>query len=68
MVSPFNAMSYHKSGCLDILRINNIKRKAANVVYFKVQYISPQSQESTGWGYEAIKQPDGEWLFAGSLF
>lgn len=61
--SPFDSMSYHKSGCLDILRVNSIQRKAANAVKFSVDYVSSQSQESARRSYSAIKQPDGEWLF-----
>lgn len=67
ILPPLLNMSYHKSGCLNVLRINGIKSKAANTLYFKVQYISPQSEESVNRNYLAIKQPDGEWLFAGSL-
>ncbi len=67
LVKPHVNLSYHKSGCLNVLRINGIQRKAANTLYFKVQYLSPQSEESTSRNYLAIKQPDGEWLFAGSL-
>ncbi len=62
-VTPFLTMDYHKSGCLDILRVNNIQKKAANAVKFSVDYRSPQSQETARRKYTAIKQPDGEWLF-----
>ncbi|MFA9499731.1 hypothetical protein ACERCG_04725 [Mannheimia sp. E30BD] len=56
-------LKYHKSGCLKVLRINNFKRQAANTFTFTVYYQSPQSEETDSYGYAAIKQPDGEWLF-----
>lgn len=56
-------LKYHKSGCLSVLRINNVKRQASNAFSFTVYYQSPQSEETDSYDYLAIKQPDGEWLF-----
>lgn len=61
--SPLWYMNHHKSGCLNVLRIHNVKKKAANAVFFVVDYQSPQSEETARREYTAIKQPGGEWLF-----
>lgn len=63
--NPLNSVSYHKSGCLNVLRINNVQKKTANAFTFTVYYISPQSEETKTYDYTAIKQPEGEWLFRG---
>ena len=60
---PQRDMFHHTSGCLNVLRVNQIKRLAANTVAFNVEYISPQSEEVVRKTYHAVKQPDGEWLF-----
>lgn len=60
---PQHTMSHHKSGCLNILRIEGIKKLAANAVEFQTVYISPQSEETVRKQHHAIKQPSGEWLF-----
>ncbi|MDD7544600.1 hypothetical protein [Actinobacillus porcinus] len=60
---PQHLMFHHKSGCLNVLRIDGIKKLAANTVEFQVVYISPQSEETTRKTMHAIKQPSGEWLF-----
>lgn len=56
-------LKYHKSGCLNVLRVNSFKRQATNAFTFTVYYQSPQSEETDNYDYVAIKQPDGEWLF-----
>ena len=56
-------LNYHKSGCLDVTRINGIKKQSNNAVSFMVTYTSPQSGESVRKEYTAIKQPDNDWLF-----
>ncbi|MGX2951264.1 hypothetical protein ACWIUA_10235 [Ursidibacter sp. B-7004-1] len=60
---PQNEMNHHKSGCLNVLRIEGIKKLAANSVEFQVVYVSPQSEETVRRRHHAIKQPSGEWLF-----
>lgn len=62
-INPFWHLQYHQSGCLAVLRINNIKKQSANAFSFYVSYVSPQSQETSQVAYTAVKQPDGEWLF-----
>ena len=56
-------MSSHKSGCLNVLRIEKIEKKTANAIYFQVVYVSPQSEEVHRIRHIAIKQPTSEWLF-----
>lgn len=60
---PMTYVSYHKSGCMNVLRINNVKKITSNAFSFTVYYISPQSEETKKHDYQAIKQPEGEWLF-----
>lgn len=62
--APMSGMNYHKSGCLNPVRIAGWQRKSANAIGFFADYVSPQSEESTRRTYTAIKQPSGEWLFA----
>lgn len=61
--SPLYSFTYHDSGCANVLRVNNIVKKAGNSFGFKVYYISLQSEETVTRDYTAIKQADGEWLF-----
>lgn len=60
---PQHDMLHHKSGCLNVLRIEKIKKLAANTVEFQVVYISPQSEETVRKTHHAVKQPSGDWLF-----
>lgn len=60
---PQHNMSHHKSGCLNVLRIERIKKLAANTVEFQAVYVSPQSEEVVRKTHHAIKQPSGDWLF-----
>lgn len=60
---PHGNMEHHTGGCLRILRVNNIRKLAANALSFDVYYMSPQSEEVVRRTHRAIKQPDGEWLF-----
>lgn len=62
-LSPVRQMQYHKSGCVNVQRIDSIKKKANNAFSFRVLFVSPQSQETFNGRYTAIKQPNGEWLF-----
>lgn len=56
-------VSYHKSGCMSVSRIDGFKKESANAFAFRVIYQSPQSQETATRRYVAVKQPDGAWLF-----
>lgn len=62
-VSPMISMSYHKSGCVNPIRIHGWERLASNALRFTVDYMSPQSEETTRRTYTAVRQPNGEWLF-----
>lgn len=66
-VPPSELMHYH-SGCLNVLRIINIQKQSANAVKFRVDYISPKSEETAQRFYEAIRQDNGEWLFKFSIY
>ena len=63
IILPQIRMHHHKSGCLNISRIEKIEKKAANAILFQVVYVSPQSEEVDRVRHSAIKQPNGEWLF-----
>ncbi|TNH08035.1 hypothetical protein FHQ26_07025 [Testudinibacter sp. TR-2022] len=62
-ISPFSYMSKHKSGCLNVQRVDSIKKKTANAFSFRALFVSPQSEESKFGSYTAIKQQNGKWLF-----
>ncbi|MCL2345607.1 MAG: hypothetical protein FWC58_07110 [Desulfobulbus sp.] len=62
-VSPLITMQYHKSGCLNPIRVAGWEKKSANALSFIVDYVSPQSEESVRRNYTVIQQPTGEWLF-----
>lgn len=62
-VDPMIGMRYHKTGCLNPIRIQGWEKASANALRFSVVYMSPQSEETTRRSYTAVKQPDGTWLF-----
>ncbi|MGN5479480.1 hypothetical protein ACTMU2_29060 [Cupriavidus basilensis] len=62
-VSPMVGLNYHKSGCLNPIRVAGWQKRSANAIGFVVDYMSPQSEEGARRSYIAVKQPSGEWLF-----
>lgn len=62
-VSPTIGMNYHKSGCVNVIRVNGWTMPAKNVVKFNVSYESPTTGEGTSRSFTAIEQDDGSWLF-----
>lgn len=60
---PGAVMANHRTGCLDIERIDNYQQVAKNAFMFNALYVSPQSGESKNIQYKMIKEPSGEWLF-----
>lgn len=60
---PIFAMKNHRSGCLNIERIDSYKQIAKNAFSFNALYVSPQSEESKSIQYKMLKEPSGEWLF-----
>ncbi|MEZ7719062.1 hypothetical protein [Haemophilus paraphrohaemolyticus] len=62
-LNPVRQMSYNKSNCVNVQRIDGIQLKSANTFIFRTVFVSPTSQETYIGRYLAIKQPDGAWLF-----
>ena len=63
-ISSDNAVKNAKAeNSVKILRIEKIKKLAANTVSFQTVYMSPQSEEVVRKTHFAVKQPSGEWLF-----
>lgn len=60
---PVFAMDNHRSGCVDIERVDGYQQIAKNAFRFNALYVSPQSGESRSIQYKMIKEPSGEWLF-----
>ena len=56
-------MPNHRSGCLNIERVDSYRQIAKNAFSFNAQYVSPQSEETKNVQYHMIKEPSGEWLF-----
>lgn len=65
---PQTGMTYHKSGCLNPVRVAGWEKLSANAIRFEVDYVSPQSEEGTRQRYTAVQQPGGEWLFKWTLW
>nr|WP_314741380.1 hypothetical protein [uncultured Haemophilus sp.] len=62
-LNPVRQMTYNKSSCVNVQRIDGIQLKSANAFIFRTTFTSPTSQESYNSRYLAIKQPNGDWLF-----
>lgn len=62
---PMRLMKYHnKTACLSVSRIHGWSGPANNALRFEVIYKSDESGETKKLTHEAIKQPDGVWLFS----
>lgn len=60
---PRNGDQYHDGRyCLDVIRITDYAKPAANALSFKVYFISPQSQRATNQTFELIRSTEGPWL------
>ena len=65
MMSPGKRMPHHDMvGCLDVERIQNWRRIAANEFAFDIVFIAPDSGESYRWPTVMHREPDGTWLVA----
>lgn len=63
-VRPMRTMSYHdKSQCLSVKRVHGWKAPANNALQFEVVYTADDSGETGKLTHEAVRQPDGSWLF-----
>lgn len=64
MMHPMRTARYHsKTACLSVSRIHGWTMPAANALEFEVIYKSDQSGEVAKLRHEAVRQPDGTWLF-----
>lgn len=63
--SPGKRMPHHDMvGCLDVTRIQNWRRIAANEFGFDIVFTAEDSGESYLWKTLVHKEPDGTWLIA----
>lgn len=61
---PMKSTQYHnKAACMSVSRIHGWSAPANNALRFEVVYKSDESGEASKLNHEAIKQPDGVWLF-----
>ncbi len=64
-MSPGKRMRHHDMiGCLDVDRIQNWHRNAANEFGFDVMFVAPDSGESYTWSTVMHRESDGTWLVA----
>jgi hypothetical protein len=62
---PMRYAPYHdKAACMTVSRIHGWIAPANNALRFEVIYKADDSGETAKLTHEAIKQPDGEWLFS----
>lgn len=62
---PMRAAQYHnKAACMSVARVHGWSAPANNALRFEVIYKSDESGETSKLTHEAIKQPDGVWLFS----
>ncbi len=65
MMSPGKRMPHHDMvGCLNVERIQNWRRVAANEFAFDIVFTAPDSGESYNWPTVMHREPDGTWLVA----
>ncbi len=61
---PVMRTQYHnKAICMSVFRIHGWTMPAANAIQFEVVYKADDSGETSTSSYEAVRQPDGAWLF-----
>jgi len=64
MVAPAMNSSYHdKSACLTVLRVHGWTMPANNALHFEAMYKAEDSGQTVKVDHEAVRQPDGTWLF-----
>lgn len=65
MMAPGKRMPHHDMvGCLNVERIQNWRRIAANEFGFDIVFTAPDSGESYVWPTVMHREPDGTWLVA----
>lgn len=61
---PMSFMRYHDiDQCLSVLRLQGWRMPADNALQFEVVFRADDSGETTTSQHEAVRQPDGSWLF-----
>lgn len=61
---PMRLTKYHdKSTCMSVSRVQGWKAPANNALQFEVVYKADDSGEISKLSHEAVRQPDGVWLF-----
>jgi hypothetical protein len=61
---PLRLTKYHdRSTCMSVSRVHGWKAPANNALEFEVVYKADDSGEVSKLSHEAIRQPDGAWLF-----
>jgi hypothetical protein len=61
---PMRTMQYHnKAACLTVARVQGWQAPALNALRFEVLYRADDSGETAKLSHEAVRQPDGSWLF-----
>jgi hypothetical protein len=61
---PMGRTRYHdKTTCMSVTRIHGWGAPANNAVRFEVVYTADDSGEIATYPHEAVRQPDGVWLF-----
>lgn len=61
---PIGRTTYHDKGaCMTVNRIHGWEAPANNAITFEVVYVADDSGETATFKHEAVRQPDGVWLF-----
>lgn len=64
MLGPIRDSAYHdKSTCLSVLRVHGWSAPADNALRFEAVYKADDSGQTAKVAHEAVRQPDGTWLF-----
>lgn len=65
MLRPMRSAPYHsKTSCMSVSRVHGWSAPAKNALLFEVIYKADDSGETAKLQHEAIRQPDGVWLFS----
>jgi len=64
MLGPIRDSAYHdRSTCLSIVRVHGWSAPANNALRFEAVYKADDSGQTAKVEHEAVRQPDGAWLF-----
>ena len=63
-IAPMTRAHYHnKASCMTVARVQGWTAPANNALRFEVLYKAEDSGETAKLNHEAVRQPDGTWLF-----